>query len=99
MRQWMSCLVPTRWVLSSFAHLHLQRLRLFSQHHLTRVIDVEDVVLVHDPPAEHFCSIFDEPPSQRPAPHKGLQHVGWAPDKTFGLDAVWVRFRPEHGEG
>jgi len=86
-------------LLSSSPYLILYLPRLVSQPKHTTVIDVKDVEFVHEPPAEHLGSILDEPPAQRPAPHKDLQHVGLALDETFGLDAVRVRFGPEHGGG
>merc|ERR1719460_1735717 len=80
------------------SHLGRCLLRCWSHHHDASVVDVKDVVLVHDVPAKDFGGILCEPPAQRPTPHKDLQHVRWALHKTFGLDAIRIRLRPEHSK-
>merc|ERR1719174_3571845 len=80
------------------SHLSCLLLRPWSHHHDACVVDVKDVVFVHNPPAENLGSILSKPPAQRPTPHKDLQHVRWTLDKTFGLDAIRVRLRPEHSK-
>merc|ERR1711904_733905 len=85
-------------VLQHLTHVILELFCRLGQHHHAIVVDVEDVVLVHNPPAEDLCGVFSNPETQRPAPHEHLQQVRRALLETFGLDAVWVRFGPEHGE-
>merc|ERR1711907_437237 len=86
------------WVLEHLAHLILKLLCRCRQLHHPVVVDVEDVVLVHDPPAQDLCGILGNPPTQRPTPDKDLQRVGRALLETFSLDAIRVGLRPEHGK-
>merc|ERR1719231_2155106 len=80
------------------AHFCCSLLRFWCHDHDASVVDVKDVVLVHNPPAEDLGSILSEPPAERPTPDEDLQHVRWALNETLSLDAVWVRFWPEHGK-
>merc|ERR1719181_1374034 len=92
-----SLVAGTTDVLHTLAHLRLELQCGLRQHHHTSIVNVEDVVLVHDPPAKHLGSILGKPPGQRPDPHKSLQRLGCANNEALSLDTIWRRTGPECG--